>query len=402
MSLVTVNDVGIIRGTITMPLVGVWAAELVIDQLDGTGFDAGTSVTIKGDSIQLSGTVVPDRTGSFLDAVHVRVLGGKAGMSKTSTPRSYVQPGAFVKDVLNGITTDSGESLSSSVSQSFLNTNLTAWSTLNQTINWNLRALLKWLGPDFSWRILDDGTLWMGAESWPQASGTIDIMSQRPSEGTFTLGCESPFILPGTSLDGVGNVARVEHQIDHNRIRSFVSIDLAEGDRGISGAIARMVAANTAGFDYYALYQCKVVSQSADLSTVDISFDAPNKNKLAGLQRVPVRNASGIAIQFQQNATVLLGWDGGNPQAPYVSLGLSSDSPTLIKLNGGNLKNARVTDPLAVGTLTGQAGPYPVVFTYVPTQNVGGVDTPGAPSSGPSVNLAGIVSNGGGATGVKS
>lgn len=71
-------------------------------------------------------------------------------------------------------------------------------------------------------------------------------------------------------------------------------------------------------------------------------------------------------------------------------------------ISGGDLKNARVTDPLAVGTLTGQAGAVPVVFTYVPTMNVGGVDTPGAPTTGPSVSLAGIVSNAGGADHVKS
>jgi hypothetical protein len=106
-------------------------------------------------------------------------------------------------------------------------------------------------------------------------------------------------------------------------------------------------------------------------------------------------------VQFVPNASVLLGWDGGNPASPYVLGGLSSETAQLIQFNGGSLKAARVTDPLAVGTLTGQAGPYPVVFTYVPTINAGGVDTPGVPSSGPSVNLAGIVSNSGGAVGVK-
>lgn len=73
-----------------------------------------------------------------------------------------------------------------------------------------------------------------------------------------------------------------------------------------------------------------------------------------------------------------------------------------VVLNSGELKNARVTDPLAVGTLTGQAGPYPVVFTYIRTENVDGVDTPGTPVAGQSVSLTGIISNSGGAPHVKS
>jgi hypothetical protein len=330
MSLITINDIGIISGSITMPKIGVWSADVVIDQPDGTGFDAGTAVKIEGDGITLNGTVVADRTGDFLDAVHVRVLGGAGGMAKLSTPRNFVQPGAFIRDVLNGLTSDSGEKLSSDINNSFLQTNLTAWSTTNQSVSWNLRALLKWLGPSFSWRILDDGTLWMGTESWPSASGTFDILEQHPAQGSFTLGCESPFILPGTSLDGVGNVAHVEHQIVKNRIRSVVSIDLSEGDRGISGSIARMVAVNTAGFDFYALYQCTVVSQSADLATVDVKFQGANANKLAGLQRVPFRSVNGYKTQLAPNTTALLGWDGGNPQSPFACLSAPSDAPQSI------------------------------------------------------------------------
>ena len=104
MSQVTINGVNVLSGSIVMPLRGVWTADLVIDQPDGSGFDAGTSVSIESeDGLTFTGTVAPDRTGDFLDAVHVRVLGGAGGMATTLTARGYVQPGAFVRDVLNGI-----------------------------------------------------------------------------------------------------------------------------------------------------------------------------------------------------------------------------------------------------------------------------------------------------------
>src|SRR5690348_17741540 len=123
MPLVTANGVGVLKGTVILPLVGVWTADLQLDQVDGTGFSAGTKVTITSENgFKLSGVVAPDRTGDFLESVYVRILGGAGGMAKTVTARSYVQPGAFVKDVLQGLSTDSGEALSSTISSGFLNT----------------------------------------------------------------------------------------------------------------------------------------------------------------------------------------------------------------------------------------------------------------------------------------
>ena len=69
-----------------------------------------------------------------------------------------------------------------------------------------------------------------------------------------------------------------------------------------------------------------------------------------------------------------------------------------VVVNGGTLKIARDSDPVRVGTLAGTAGPYPVNFTFTP-QNADGV--PGAPSVGPTVTLAGVISNAGGAANAK-
>lgn len=66
-----------------------------------------------------------------------------------------------------------------------------------------------------------------------------------------------------------------------------------------------------------------------------------------------------------------------------------------VSVNGGTLKVARVTDPVRVGTLTGTAGPYPLALTFTPLDADG---APGAPSTGPSVTLTGVVSNAGGAS----
>ena len=330
MALVTANGVAVIDGTITRPLVGVWIADLVLDQPDGIGFSPGTKVTIASENnYSLAGVVDPNRTGDFLDAVHVRIVGGAGGLSKSATNRAFVQPSAFVRDVINGLIRDSGESLSATADAGFLATNLAAWSVMGgKTVSWNLRALLKIIAPAFSWRILGDGTLWIGAESWPSASGTFDALTQNPKDGSYELGVEAPFVVPGTNISGVGNVNRCVDVISARRMRTHVYVDLpGEGERGVRASVARLVAQAVAGVDYYATYVCQVVSQSADLTTVDISpVGARNKQLLGGLQRVAVRGGGGDKVQFVPGATVLLGWDGGDPRSAYVCSGLSSDA----------------------------------------------------------------------------
>ena len=69
-----------------------------------------------------------------------------------------------------------------------------------------------------------------------------------------------------------------------------------------------------------------------------------------------------------------------------------------VVVNGGSLKIARVTAPVRVGTVTGTAGPYPVVFT---TTLVDADGTPGAPTVGNTATLSGVVSNAGGASRAK-
>lgn len=371
MSLVTIASASaaanVIAGDIMRPLVGVWTADLQIDQVNGQGFGAGTKVTISSENgYSLTGVIDPNRTGSFLDAVHVRVLGGAGGMGKNANPRSFVQPGAFVRDVVNGLVADGGETLSTTTDQGWLSTNLAAWSVLGQnTIARNLRLLINLTQSSFNWRILADGTLWVGAETWPALSGTFDVITVDPKDGSYHLGSEAPFISPGMSVSGVGNVNRVNDKIADGQMNSRVWVDLpGEGNRGTAPAIADMAKQALNGVDYYATYLCQVVSQSADLATVDIQpVGARNKALIGGLQRVPVRIGAGIKIQFNPGATVLLAWDGGNPAGPYVCGSLTSDSAiqiqiagTTVKINNGAQGAARVNDPISSAT----AGPYAV------------------------------------------
>lgn len=370
MALVNVNNVPVIAGTVNMPHEGIWSADLVIDQPDGNGFDAGTNVTIAADGgLTWKGVVVPDRAGAFLDAVHVRVLGGANGMTKTASKQGYIQPQAFVKDVIKSLCDTSGETLSNDTDQTFLNTNLVAWATFSQTITQALEKLIDINAPSMIWRILADGTLWIGPDNFSDNSATFDLLEQNPEDGTTLIGSDAPFATPGMSLSGIGKVVAVQHQIMRDKIRARIWTQTSDGGQSQASSIRAIARLETAPLDYYALYQCQVVAQSSDLTTVDVQPTSPNDARIPGLQSVPVRAGSATKVQFVQGAKVLLGWDGGDPSLPYVCCGLSSDSVQRIKM-AGNKDAARKGDGVGNGTLTfsgsGSSSLTSITITYQP------------------------------------
>lgn len=365
----------VLSGTLHMPLQGVPTYDIVIDVTDGAGFDAGTAVTISCDGgITLSGTVTDQRTGDFLDTMHVRITGGKYGMWKPATARGYMQPSAYVKDVVNGLLKDAGESLSSTSDQSLLNTNLQAWMTTTRPVSANLDVLLGFVAPSAGWRILADGTVWIGTDSFSTTDTSQYVrLIHDPADGHYELGVDVPAIVPGVNVQGdgtapVGNAAIVEHRIKKDEIRTFAWSQM-DADRGEAAAVSDIADHVTASFDFARIYDVTVKSQSADLLTVDVN-PPEGLTKIGGLQRVPILQPfPQCKVQVPNGVTVRLGWNRGDPRYPYVSLFGSGDSVTRIQL-GGNTDAARKGDGVGNGTLAftfgAGSGAATLAITYTP------------------------------------
>lgn len=350
MALITLNGVTVLSGTIWLPAVGVTSADLVLDNPDGTGFDSGTDVTLTtaDGSFSLTGTIAPNRNGTLLDASHVRVLGGAGGMAQMVTPRYYAQPGALVSDVVNAILNDVGESLSSTSDAGFLGTTLPAWLVIQASASASLQRLIDVVSPGFRWRVLADGTVWVGAESWPSATvSNSDAMRFDPVEGSYDLGVEAPFIAPGMNVTGVnlsgtsngdvGNVGRVEHHIEGGKIRTIVYQDMPQTERGIAAAIGALVDNAVAHVDLFALYEAQVIKQSGN--TVDVQ---PKDSRLPGMSGVQLRHGlPAVSVTVAPGAFVLVGWDGGDPSKPYAALWGGGE--TLTALSIGALADAVIT-----------------------------------------------------------
>ena len=181
-----------------LPRVGVWHADVTVDgQAELTG-----KQTLTLDGVNLVGTV--RRGGISSDVGAYRVVGGGGGFLKLATPKGYngVPASIVVQDLLTG----AGEQLSSTVEPSLLNTLLPSWVTVRRTTAAALADLLVALGDDVTWRMLPDGTVWFGRESWPvQSPDVLNISAIDTRLGRFRAGlANGSMVYPGTCFESAG------------------------------------------------------------------------------------------------------------------------------------------------------------------------------------------------------
>lgn len=218
MSLATCADADILRGRIVLPLRGPWTADLVLDT--ATAPSGSVAVVARG-GLSLQGYVL--QAGVQLDTAHVRLVGGAGGLGRQVL-------GAFrtaqLRDPLDAIMAASGESLSGAVASAILGVSLPYWTLAGRAahaIDGLCSVATDQLGEAVGWRILSDGTVWLGAEAWVSAKlpAGADILDRFPAERRTAIGVETPALLPGVELADVGRLVAVEHWIGAEQVRTF-------------------------------------------------------------------------------------------------------------------------------------------------------------------------------------
>jgi hypothetical protein len=214
----TLNGIPVFHGTICIPRVGAWSGDLAVDKQEA--ITGACTLAIDG-GLTLVGTAA--RSGVWLDTARLRVVAGAGGLGKTARPQHYRQ--TTMRVVLQDLLATAGERLSATADASTLALTFPAWTTIAQPIGRMIAALLgdTRLGPATAWRVLADGRLWVGQETWPD-SGLANLtdyqdLAESPEEGIVELGVEAPRLLPGTVLGG-RRVSYVEHRIDGNGART--------------------------------------------------------------------------------------------------------------------------------------------------------------------------------------
>lgn len=227
MGLVTVGGADVIQGRIHMHLRGAWWGDF---KLEGGNAPTGSVQVVAANGLTLTGFV--RSSGSFLNQSHVKVIGGAGGLIKAVPPKSFQN--AQLRDPLSVVMSASGETLSSTIASSVLSASLPAWSIFQahagQVLEELCFAAASALGVPVNWRVLADGTIWIGTETFPPATlpDPDDVVDQFPAGGRFVLAVVTPSLLPGVFLTDIGaNVLGVDHWIEAEQVQTWAWSSLA-------------------------------------------------------------------------------------------------------------------------------------------------------------------------------
>jgi hypothetical protein len=193
MPYLTANTMPIIQGKLTLPRVGRYTAtlKLAAPQAD-VGFTEGSAVTIEFDGGQTFETTCTrlGQDGAYATAL---LVAGANGLPKTLERRFYQGIPRYI--VLGDILRDCGEQVDSIDAPQ-----VSDWTRLAGQATKALMAALE--DTDLSWRMLPDGRVWIGRETYPPHPNRLQVFSSTPDKGRWLLEAD-PTLLPGSKLDVV-------------------------------------------------------------------------------------------------------------------------------------------------------------------------------------------------------
>lgn len=188
------QDYTVAAGSLTMPRQGAWLGRFV----------ANVDVIPRGSlTATLAGVDMPawiQRAELVKGQLEMRVVGGFGGLAKTAKAKHYRNP--TVRHVLSDLVTGAGENLSPTCTKDVLDLPLGYWTTLALPTGALLQALADVAGGGVLWRVLFDGSVWFGRETWPMCPAEVRIVDHDVANGSQVLGTDACGIWPGTTVGG--------------------------------------------------------------------------------------------------------------------------------------------------------------------------------------------------------
>ncbi|MGL4442657.1 MAG: hypothetical protein ACRCU1_03460 [Alsobacter sp.] len=331
MSTGTINGLSILRGRVTLRLVGAWDAELYISGTDTAQVTGPVVLELGGVPMVGFATAGKDDGGR----VTVRVVGGAGGLSAAVGPQGYRKPTR--REVLSSALAIGGETLSF-LSDGTVDGLLDHWSRRAGTVAEAVRLVAEHAGAH--WRVLLDGTVWVGTEAWLPVEPEHTVEDQSPTNDRVTVTVESASILPGTTFLGL-QVSAVRYELGSKKLRAIVTAGSERDD--LAGQLGAMVRRETAGRDLERTFVARIAAQNAD-GTLEITL---GDSAMPGLSGVPVRlGIPGVtAYQITPGIDCTMEYENGDPSKPFVSsfasgqaLSLTVSAATLVKLDAAQVE----------------------------------------------------------------
>ncbi len=283
----SVNGLPVVGGSLLVPLVGAWTADLV---LAGQDVVAGPCTVVIG-NLTLQGAVY--RTAVYGGQTRARLVGGAGGWRKPVPAQGYGNPaGVALSTVLGDVAAATGETILVAVDTSIGNAfaRVAFASSVASDVLWQLLAL----GFIPSWRVAPDGVT--RTDAWPATPVQTPFTptDARPDEGTIQIATEDyASWLPGCTfssplLDTTYTSAGVEYRWGDDGTMRFVVLVGTDGDR-IVGPLQRIIASAVSPARFFGRYAYTISNPTPttiDGSPVDTSLGLPE------LQNVPLVGSS--------------------------------------------------------------------------------------------------------------
>lgn len=340
MSLATLGGDQVTRARVAMPLRGLWhvSAETVSNGLgDGLPYDfTAPGLPLKGTSYA---------SGVFAERATIRLVAGGGGLGTELRQVSYRR--VLVEHVLADLMRETGEVLAATSDAAILATHLEKFTRPRATGAIALGMLLD-VVPGATWRALDNGTIWVGQETWPVVDFDHQVLEEDVAAGRLVLVSAETTLRPGVTLGG-RRVTRVDHSFEPSRVRTIVEYtpnELQTGDR-LLGAIARVVMRITRGVRMHVRHVGKIVGVAEADGSVNVKLDG---DAVLGNDAMPMRyGLPGWKAKVPAGTRCAMQFEEADPRRPVV-VGFEGEAVDELAFDGGTKSIARVDDTIDAGT----------------------------------------------------
>jgi hypothetical protein len=304
------GDLPVLSGGLVMPLRGNWTTTVALHS--PTAPSPGTAASLvfvreSGAEDVFVGTVRRSGIAAGSVAASVTVVGGAGHLLAELVPRDHA-PGVTTIPaglVARGIADNAGEQLANGVEAALDGRAVRRWTRIAMPTRDALDLLADTLG--WNWRVLQDGTIWVGPETWPSLD-VIKYLSAVPDEAGVVYSCDGAPLRPGVTLttpEGTRQVVEVVYSVQAGATRVNVRAAVP-GDPPPTRASREL---------YLASYAATVASQDTD-GTLQLTCDDP---RLPDPRGVPFRlGIPGATATIPAGARVRLRFEGGDPRGVYA------------------------------------------------------------------------------------
>lgn len=311
----TLNNHVATGAKVKMPLAGVWHADGFLDE----EVEISGAAVLDADGDRFVGTVL--RGKPFGGRTPFRIVGGGGSLSRLVAAQNYASGPTIrtlVRDILGA-----KESLSSTSDDDVLGSVLPNYHRIEELASHALTRVLDGVGA--TWRVLADGTVWVGRNTFPTATVEHVVEDEDWSAGIIYIAPESTALRPGVTFNG-HEIREVVHCIDETSLRTEACVTSG------AGVLEKFLGIIRRDIDYTKRYPARVAKVNSD-GTIQVVPDSL-KVRGKGLDRVRVRSGMPGLITPKKNARCILTFDESDPAKPSASDWENGDVEEMIMADG--------------------------------------------------------------------